>query len=124
MLEESQIVRLMDIANAGCHKGAVLEARTIYEAVLLLKPGHVPALIGQAMSHLVLNDFAKAEDMLRAVIAEHPDDADAKAMLGLCLSLAGRKEDAREVLEPLLDDTGSASALASSLLEHMGMSAS
>lgn len=118
MLEDSQITRLMDIANAGCHKGMVVQARTIFNSVLELRPGHVPARIGMAMSHIVVSEFDKAEEILRAVIDES-GDADASAALGLCLTLADRKDEAREVLDPLAEGEGSAAALAASLLEQM-----
>lgn len=119
MLTDSQIARLLDIANAGCHKGIVLEARTIYDGVLSVRPGHIPALIGQAFSHLVVGEYEQAEDMLRSnVLSEHPEDADARAMLGLCLLLADRKDEAREILEPLSEEEGKASGLARSLLEQ------
>lgn len=120
MLTDSQIARLLDIANAGCHKGLVLEARTIYDGVLALRPGHVPALIGQALSHIVIGEYDKAEDLLKnQVLGEHPDDADAKVMLGLCLSLADRKDEASEILKTLTDQEGSSADLARSLLAQM-----
>ncbi|MGN1037810.1 MAG: tetratricopeptide repeat protein [Mailhella sp.] len=117
MLNDSQISRLLDIANAGCHKGLVLEARTIYEGILAVRPGHIPALIGQALSHIVIGEFEQAEEMLRReAICE---DSDAKAMLGLCLCLSEKKDEAREVLQPLAEEEGSAAAMARSLLEKM-----
>ena len=120
MLDDSQITRLLDVANAGCHKGMVLEARTVYDGILAVRPGHVPSLIGKAMSHIVVGEYEQAETLLRNdVLDEHPDDADALAVLGLCLFLADRKDEAREVLEGLTADEGSAAALANSLLEQM-----
>ena len=120
MLTDSQIARLLDIANAGCHKGMILEARTIYDGVLAVRPGHVPALIGQALSHIVIGEYEEAEKLLRdGILSEHPEDADAQAMLGLCLCLADKKDDAREVLRPLTEKDGSASELACSLLEQL-----
>ena len=120
MLTDSQIARLLDIANAGCHKGLVLVARTIYDGVLAVRPGHVPALVGQALSHIVIGEYDEAERLLRdGVLSEHPEDADAAVMLGLCLCLAGKKEEARGVLLPLTDDEGEASSLARSLMEQM-----
>ena len=116
MLEHAQIVRLLDIANAGCHRGLVQEARSIYNNVLVLMPGHSPARIGLAMSHLVVDDFEKAEEILREVLAENAADAEARATLGLCLSLAGRKDEAREYLAPLASEEGTSASLASSLL--------
>ena len=112
MLTDSQIARLLDIANAGCHKGMVLEARTIYDGVLALRPGHVPALIGQALSHVVIGEYDKAETLLRnGVLADHPDHPDARAMLGLCLSLADQQDYARDIHQPLPADNSSASDL-------------
>lgn len=119
MLTDFQIVRLLDIANAGCHKGLVLQARAIYDGILALKPGHIPAIIGRAMSSVVIGEFEKAEAILRAVLADNADDADAKSVLGLCLMLAGRKEEARDILETLSDNGSEASRLASALLAQM-----
>lgn len=120
MLTDSQIARLLDIANAGCHKGMVLEARTIYDGVLAVHPKHVPALIGQALSHIVIGEYEEAEKQLRdSVLSEHPEDADARATLGLCLCLADKKDEAREILAPLSEEQGEAAALARSLLEQL-----
>ncbi len=120
MLTDSQITRLLDIANAGCHKGLVLQARAIYDGVLAVRPGHVPALIGQALSHIVIGEYDEAEKLLcDGILSEHPDDADAKAMLGLCLCLADKKQEARAVLSPLVENGGQNAELARSLLENM-----
>lgn len=120
MLTDSQIVRLLDIANAGCHKGLVLEARTIYNGVLADRPGHVPALIGQALSHIVIGEYAQAEEILRnQVLSDHPDDADGRAMLGLCLCLADRKDEAKNILEGLADGETGTAELARSLLAQI-----
>ena len=119
MLTDSQIVRLLDIANAGCHKGLIKEARTIYDGVLTLRPGHVPALIGRALSHIVLDDFSNAESQLRAILADHTEDPDALGTLGLCLFLSGQKDEARDILTSLAGGEGNAAALASALLKQM-----
>ena len=120
MLTDSQIARLLDIANAGCHKGMPLKARTIYDGVLAVRPGHVPALIGQALSHITIGEYEQAETILRdSVLSKHPDDADALTMLGLCYCLAGKKEEAQELLQPLADGDDTSASLARSLLESM-----
>ena len=119
MLTKEQIARLLDIANAGCHKGMVAAARAVYEGVLAVKPGHVPALIGQALSHIVTGEYAEAEEKLSALIAQYPDDDDAKAALGLSFFLSGKKDEAKEVLAPLRGGDGNAAKLAASLIEQM-----
>ena len=49
MLSDTQISRLLDVANAACHRGNVLDARTVYAGVLALRPGFAPALMGKAV---------------------------------------------------------------------------
>ncbi len=119
MLSESQIRRLLDIANAACHKGNAADARIIYDGVLALRPGFAPARIGMALSHIVVNEFEKSEELLKAVLEENPDDVDAQVMLGLCYVLAGRGEEAETVLTPVAEGREPASELASSLLESL-----
>lgn len=120
MLTDSQIVRLLDIANAGCHKGMVMEARTIYEGILAVLPGHAPALIGRALSHIVIGEYGQAETILRSeVLSEKPDDAEGRVMLGLCLFLADKKDEAEEILQPLAEEEHSSAELAKSLLEQI-----
>ena len=119
MLSNEQITRLLDIAGAGCHKGMVLEARAIYDAVLTLREGFAPARIGKAVSHLVVDEFAEAEEQLRAVLNANPADADATAYLGMTLWLAGRRDEAADVFRPLAEGEGPAAALAAKMLEQL-----
>lgn len=120
MLSKEHKQRLLDVANAGCSKGLVVEARAIYEGLLTLDPDMAPASIGLAMSHIVLNEFTEGEELLREkVLAADPADQEARAMLGLCLTLAGRSEAAEEVLEPLSKEGGPRAELAATLLERV-----
>jgi len=117
MLSDEQLHRLLDIANAGCMKGHILEARAIYEGVLADRPGHVPALLGQAVSHMVVDEFDAAEAQFKAVLDAHPDDRDAKALLGMCYTLAGKKGEAGDLLSALQDGQDTSARLAADLLE-------
>lgn len=120
MLSTEHKQRLLDIANAGCSKGHVVEARTIYEGLLTLDQNMAPANIGLALSHIVLNEFTEGEELLREkVLAADPADQEARAMLGLCLTLAGRHEAAEDVLEPLSKEGGPRAELAAALLERV-----
>lgn len=118
MFTDAQIIRLLDIANAGCHKGAVLEARTVYDGVLAMKPGHVPALIGLALSHIVIGEYDEGKALLRAVLDKNPDDADAAVLMGLCLTFSGSKDDARPFLEKARAAGGASGQLAKNILEQ------
>ena len=98
MLTQEQIIRLQDIAFAACHSGAVYEARLIFDGLLTLNPQNFPARLGKAFSHVVVDDFEDAETLLRACLADKKDDVDAEALLGLCLVLSGRQDEARGLL--------------------------
>ena len=75
MLSDTQISRLLDVANAACHGGNVVDARTMYAGVLALRPGFAPALMGKALSHIVVDDFDEAERLLKdEVLAAMPED--------------------------------------------------
>ena len=75
MLSDTQISRLLDVANAACHGGNVVDARAMYAGVLALRPGFAPALMGKALSHIVVDDFDEAERLLKEeVLAALPED--------------------------------------------------
>lgn len=118
MLSDAQISRLLDVANAACHTGNAADARAVYAGVLALRPAFAPALVGRALSHIVVDDFDEAERILtEEVLPARPDDPEATAVLGLCRLLARRCDEAAEVLVPLADGEGPAAALAAGLLE-------
>lgn len=120
MLTNQQIRRLLDIGYAACHTGSIEQARTIMEGVLADRPEHVSALVGLAYSHLTVNEFDKAEEILRKdVLAKNPGDADGLAYLGLCLMLADRKAEAREVLSQIPAEAAASRPLIAKLLEQL-----
>lgn len=120
MLSDAQISRLLDVANAACHMGNAADARTIYAGVLALRPGFAPALIGKAMSHIVVSEYAEAERIMKEeVLVAVPDDVDALAVLGLCYTLDGRNDEAEAVLLPLAEGEGASAELAAGLLEKI-----
>ena len=105
MVSEKQMARLLDLANLACQKGLVGEARTIFQAVLALRPGFAPALVGLAFSHVVVDDFDTALTILDQVLA---DNADALAMRGLACLLAGRRGDAEQAFAAIPQDCAAA----------------
>lgn len=120
MLSDTQISRLLDVANAACHRGNVLDARTVYAGVLALRPGFAPALMGKALSHIVVDDFDEAERILKdEVLAAMPEDGDAQALLGLCYTLAKRQAEAEALLGSLAAGEGPRAELAGGLLEKL-----
>ena len=101
MLTNAEVTRLLDVANAGINKGQIALARTVYEGILAGRPDHAPTLISLALSHIAVSDF---------------DDADALVYLGLSAKLAGRADEAAEILGRVPAGT-TAGELAARLLE-------
>ena len=53
----------------------MVDARAMYAGVLALRPGFAPALMGKALSHIVVDDFDEAERLLKdEVLAAMPED--------------------------------------------------
>ncbi|WP_297218890.1 tetratricopeptide repeat protein [uncultured Desulfovibrio sp.] len=116
MLTERQIARLLDLANLACQKGMIGEGRSIFQAVLAIRPGFAPALVGLAFSHIVVDDFDGALTLLDKVLAANAADADALAMRGLACMLAGRREEAEQAFAGIPQDCAAA-AMARAVME-------
>ncbi|MDR1111005.1 MAG: tetratricopeptide repeat protein [Deltaproteobacteria bacterium] len=118
MISNPQFSCLLDVALAASHKGQVADGRTILEGLLAWKPGFLPTLIGLAFNHVVVNEFDRAEAILKdEVLAQNPDDAQAQALLGLTLNLAGRADEASEILDGLKNKAeGNEAKLAEALM--------
>ena len=113
MLSDTQISRLLDVANAACHGGNVVDARAMYAGVLALRPGFAPALMGKALSHIVVDDFDEAERLLKdEVLAAMPED-EAEMIL------THNEQEAEAVLAPLAAGEGPRAELAAGLLEKL-----
>ncbi len=119
MLDDNQVKRLLDIAYAGCHKGMVADARKIFSGVLADRPGYAPAEIGMAFSHLVVDEFPRALEILNGVLGRNPGDRDALCMVGFCSFLSGDKDAAKEKLSPLADGDDNAASMARDLLAQI-----
>ena len=52
MLSDTQISRLLDVANAACHGGNVVDARTMYAGVLALRPGFAHSLTAEETAEI------------------------------------------------------------------------
>ena len=117
MFNTDEIKRLLDIACAGSHKGFAADARTIFEVILAQNPEHSGAKLGLAHNYITVNDFEKAEVLLKEIIAAHADDFDAKALLGLCYALNNNMADAVLLLEEAKNSNCASKELAAALLE-------
>ena len=84
------------VANAA---GDVVTAQRHLQTAQALRPGDASISRALAMCLDKQNRYAESEPQWRAVVAAHPDDAQALGWLGLCLIGLHRKYEARGVLE-------------------------
>lgn len=105
IIDQAEFSRLVDVGLAAAHLGDVARARDLFENLLRYKE-HAPARIGLALTYLVVGDFDKAADILKdEVLASHPDDAEALALLGLAESFAGRSGEGVRAFERVPRDS-------------------
>ena len=78
------------------------EAQALVAAVLELLPGDTQALLLDAQLAMESEEYARAEEELRQVLAESPRLAQAKYDLAGCLSRSGRKREAKTLYLELL----------------------
>lgn len=93
-LEEAQL-----FSSTGDTRGAM----AIFEQGLAEYPGDADLLYGQALLQEASGNVAGAEQDLRAILVQHPDNADALNALGYILAVhTTRYQEAREYIEKAL----------------------
>ena len=98
--------RLLEAGFFAAHTGKVFQARALFTGLLQARPGLVRARLGMAFSHLVANEFDQAEAGLNEILEASPENPEALALLGLCLTLSGRLEEAGQALGRIEDAAG------------------
>ncbi len=107
---------LVKLGFAACQKGKVKHARDLFEKLLEAEPDAVGAKVGLAFSHIVVNDFAKGDELLNEVMVKHPDDMEAAALRVLSFALQKKENEAREAAAKIPEKEGSAYSLAQGAL--------
>lgn len=87
------------VADAHLGKGNLPEAIKVYQKALALRADDADAGMGLARARLFSRDPAAAEEVIRTVIANSPDNGDAHATLSEVLFVQGKLDDALKSLE-------------------------
>lgn len=93
--------------------GAALE---LWQRALAIEPGHPSLRNNLALVHKRLERFADSEALLRGLVADHPDDADAWSNLGEVCKAQAKLPEAVEALRRAMACTGSQRAVHDNLL--------
>jgi len=88
-----------NLAAVHARRGQYAEALPLYERALQANPKLAPVHFNIAVSLGQLKRYAEAAAHLRAFLAQHPKDARAYQLLGLCLMESGDPRGALEALE-------------------------
>ncbi len=83
-------------------RGDATHARDVIQQVLGIKSDHIPSLYLSGLINSQLGSYAIAEEALRKVVAQVPNDASARRALALTYLKTGRAGQAVEMLEPAL----------------------
>ncbi len=82
--------------DAARARGLLAAARSDYERALAIDPGHYPALVNLAVTHLDQGDLERAEARFRRAAEVRPGRPEAWNDLGLVLRSRGRFREARD----------------------------
>ena len=99
ILDNEKISTLIQIGFAGCTKGQIFQARRLFEGLLCANPEILGAKLGLAFSHLVVDDFAKADELLDELMTKYEHDADVKAMKVFSCALQKQAEEAHAIAD-------------------------
>src|SRR5207253_10313681 len=84
------------------------DAARIFAALHVAFPDERDLTLLAADSFVQLGEPAKAVDLMRPLAASAPDDKAAAYLFGTALLKSGQLDQAQQVLDPILKDTGSA----------------
>ncbi len=115
-LEKDDIKLLIDIAFEGCSKGKVADSRAVFSNLLIANPELVAAKIGQAFSHIVVDEFSEADGILEEVLAKDNANDDARGFLVLSKSLQKNTDEVDRLMTTFVDKSSSGYQLALNLV--------
>lgn len=95
--------------------GELEEAQESYRRAFVLRPGHVPSIIGLSRIAQRLGNYEEALSDLLPLVEKHPDNADAALLASSLLSDCERMEEAEAVLARAVAKRGSHVGLLSAL---------
>lgn len=117
ILTKDEISAMIELAIAGCMRGKVQQARNIIEAILIAYPNNLAAKTGLAFTHIVVDDFATADNLLNEVILLDDSNDDSKGVLVLSKKLQGDLDSAEEIMNTIKDKNSKGYQLAKETLE-------
>ena len=109
---------LTEAGYSGILRNISTDLTPIFEALETWLPEHAAGTIGLALQALVRGEFARADEMLTAVVSSRREGrAEARAILALCKALQNDEQAAAELAGELRGQGGSAEAFATLLVE-------
>lgn len=91
------------IGHSLAMQGKTDDARAAYEAALAARPGFAPALLGIARQKAQSQDLAGARSIVDGILAQAPQNADARHFRADLLRAAGEMAEARDAYAKVLE---------------------
>ena len=87
-------------ARKAFQKGNYEEALRLY--ALVSDPDRIAAIVGSSRARVMTGEYTGAEEILRQSLSTFPEDENLRVRLAEILTLTGRSDVARQVLEPAI----------------------
>ena len=109
---------LTEAGYSGILRNIPTDLTPIFDALEMWLPEHAAGTIGLSLQALVRGDFARADEMLTAVVSSQREGrAEARAILALCKALQNDEAAAEAIASELKGQGGSAEAFATLLVD-------
>ncbi|MEA5427236.1 tetratricopeptide repeat protein [Arcicella lustrica] len=82
-----------------------MQGITMLREVIAKEPDYEPALFSLGILSIRSNQFGKAVDRFKQILKNNPSNSKAALNLGYCLAELDRKEEAKEILEKVLNNS-------------------
>ena len=115
-LNSRELQVLVDAAFAGCSRGLVANARKIFDTICEIYPDYVAASVGKAFSHIVVDDFSVAEEILGRLLEKDSSNDDARGFLALSKFLQKDQNALDEIMQQFADTSSNGYRLAQNLV--------
>lgn len=115
----AELKTLINIGYFACLSGKVVQARQLFVALQEMEPQDAQLFalnLGEALSHMVVDDFTVCDDKLRALMASGDEEQEACAFLALSLALQKKGDEVQALVATIKPEHATAHALGQSAL--------
>lgn len=118
VFQPTQSEALLGVAQLGLTIGEVEAAREAIATMLAIEPNQPDALLAKGIDAITLKNYGRALELGEQILAHHPDDRRGLILKARALSLLGREQEARALLDDAAQRLGNDEYIATVLMEN------